>query len=86
MHSCHVPFQHEADTCSCSPSQAQILLRKADMRERAWQAQVKADQRNMAIVFVVTSVLSFCSLYAVAAFVDQANSNLKSWVAANEPT
>jgi hypothetical protein len=81
---CHQPFVCD-DTCSCSPSHNELLLRNAEINERFRERQRKADRLLLVQVFVVISVASFCSLYAVAAFVDQANSNLKSWVASHEP-
>jgi len=45
MHNCHQPFVCD-ESCSCSPSQAQILLRKADMRERA-RSSVFSDGKTL---------------------------------------
>ncbi len=82
MHSCHQPFVCD-DTCSCSPSHAEILLRNAEINERFWEGQKKADRLLLVKVFVVTSIISFCSLYAVAAFVDRGAQNWMNTRVAN---
>ena len=77
MFDCRFPFAHSADTCSCSPSQAQILLRKADMRERA-RSSVFSDGKTLgqaAGIALLSFSLIFLTGFAVAAIVDRGAQN-----------
>jgi len=62
---CSQPFVCD-ESCACSPSQAQILLRKADMRERA-RSSVFSDGKTLGQAAGI-ALLSFSILFSAGAW------------------
>ena len=82
---CRFPFQHNPDACTCSPDPIAVKLGRFEANAKSRAEQARQGRLTLLAVAVIVPILSFTSLYAVAAVVDQGRINLKNWMVANEP-
>ncbi len=77
---CRFPFQHEAHTCSCSPSHAEILLRNAEINERVrnlMKANATLLAQGAAVLVLSFSVLFSAGVWGLARVEAQFQSDMR---------
>lgn len=74
MTHCRQPFAC-SDTCHCTPDPGAVKLDRFEANAASRAEQARQGRLTLAMVFAVTALASFTSLYVVAAVVDRGAQN-----------